>query len=191
MALREQFTGQLKIAMLAGDAPRVSALRMVMAKLKDSDIAARPKGVQAIPDAEILALLRGMVKSRRESVELYRQGNRPELAAKEEAEIAVIEAFLPQQMDEEGLAAAVAAAIAATGAAAVKDMGRVMAELKARHGAALDLSRAGPMVKAGLGLGTSMPASPASCSTASMKAAPWLFMTKVMASPCSPQPKQW
>jgi len=150
MALREQFTGQLKIAMLAGDAPRVSALRMVMAKLKDSDIAARPKGVQAIPDAEILALLRGMVKSRRESVELYRQGNRPELAAKEEAEIAVIEAFLPQQMDEEGLAAAVAAAIAATGAAAVKDMGRVMAELKARHGAALDLSRAGPMVKAGL-----------------------------------------
>jgi hypothetical protein len=150
MALREQFTGQLKAAMLAGDAPRVSTLRMVMAKLKDSDIAARPKGVQAVPDAEILVLLRGMVKSRRESVDLYRQGNRPELVAKEEAEIAVIEAFLPQQMDEEGLAAAVAAAIAATGAASVKDMGRVMAELKARHGAALDLSRAGPMVKAGL-----------------------------------------
>ena len=150
MALREQFTGQLKAAMLAGDAPRVSTLRMVMAKLKDSDIAARPKGVQAIPEGEILALLRGMVKSRRESVDLYRQGNRPELVAKEEAEIAVIEAFLPQQMDEQALAAAVAAAIAATGAATIKDMGRVMAELKARHGAALDLSRAGPMVKAGL-----------------------------------------
>jgi uncharacterized protein YqeY len=150
MALREQFTGQLKAAMLAGDAPRVSTLRMVMAKLKDSDIAARPKGVQAIPDPEILALLRGMVKSRRESVDLYRQGNRPELVAKEEAEIAVIEAFLPQQMDADALAAAVAAAIAATGAASIKDMGRVMAELKARHGAALDLSRAGPMVKAGL-----------------------------------------
>ncbi len=150
MTLREQFTGQLKAAMLAGDAPRVSTLRMVMAKLKDADIAARPKGVQAIPDAEVLALLRGMVKSRHESVELYRQGNRPELAAKEQAEIAVIEAFLPQQMDDAALAAAVAAAIAATGAAAMKDMGRVMAELKARHGAALDLSRAGPMVKAGL-----------------------------------------
>jgi len=150
MALREQFTGQLKAAMLAGDASRVSTLRMVMAKLKDADIAARPKGVPAIPDAEILAMLRGMVKSRHESVELYRQGNRPELAAKEQAEIAVIEAFLPQQMDDAALAAAVAAAIAVTGAATIKDMGRVMAELKARHGAALDLSRAGPMVKAGL-----------------------------------------
>jgi len=150
MALREQFTGQLKAAMLAGDAPRVSTLRMVMAKLKDADIAARPKGIAAIPDAEILALLRGMVKSRHESVALYRQGNRPELAAREEAEIAVIEAFLPRQMDDAALAAAVAEAIAATGAVAMKDMGRVMAELKARHGAALDLSRAGPMVKAGL-----------------------------------------
>ena len=150
MALREQFTGQLKAAMLAGDAARVSTLRMVMAKLKDADIAARPKGIAAIPDAEILALLRGMVKSRHESVALYRQGNRPELAAREEAEIAVIEAFLPRQMDDAALAAAVAEAIAATGAVAMKDMGRVMAELKARHGAALDLSRAGPMVKAGL-----------------------------------------
>jgi len=150
MALREQFTGQLKAAMLAGDAARVSTLRMVMAKLKDADIAARPKGIAAIPDAEILALLRGMVKSRQESVALYRQGNRPELAAREEAEIAVIEAFLPRQMDDAALAAAVAEAIAATGAVAMKDMGRVMAELKARHGAALDLSRAGPMVKAGL-----------------------------------------
>jgi uncharacterized protein YqeY len=150
MALREQFTEQLKAAMLAGDAPRVSTLRMVRAKLKDADIAARPKGVPAVPDAEILTILRGMVKSRHESVALYRQGNRPELAAKEQAEIAVIEAFLPQQMDDAALAAAVAAAIAATGAATIKDMGRVMADLKARHGAALDLSRAGPMVKAGL-----------------------------------------
>jgi uncharacterized protein YqeY len=150
MALREQFTEQLKAAMLAGDAPRVSTLRMVTAKLKDTDIAARPKGVQLVPDDEILAMLRGMVKSRRESVDLYRQGNRPELAAKEEAEIAVIEAFLPAQLDAAALADAVDAAIAATGATAVKDMGRVMAELKARQGAALDLSRAGPIVKAKL-----------------------------------------
>ena len=150
MALREQFTGQLKAAMLAGDAARVSTLRMVMAKLKDADIAARPKGLAAIPDAEILALLRGMVKSRRESIDLYHQGNRPELVAKESAEIAVIEAFLPTQMGEAALEAAVSAAIAATGAASIKDMGRVMAALKETHGAALDLSRAGPLVKAGL-----------------------------------------
>ncbi len=150
MALRDQFTEQLKAAMRAGDAPRVSTLRMITAKLKDTDIAARPKGVPQIPDEEILAMLRGMVKSRRESVDLYRQGNRPELAAKEEAEIAVIEAFLPAQLDDAALAASVDAAIAATGATAVKDMGRVMAALKERHGAALDLSRAGPIVRAKL-----------------------------------------
>jgi hypothetical protein len=150
MALRQLFTEQLKTAMLAGDAARVSTLRMVTAKLKDTDIAARPKGIQQVPDDEVLAMLRGMVKSRRESVDLYRQGNRPELAAKEEAEIAVIEGFLPAQLDDATLAAAVDVAVAATGASAVKDMGRVMAALKAEHGAALDLSRAGPVVKARL-----------------------------------------
>ena len=123
---------------------------MITAKLKDTDIAARPKGIAQVPDDDILAMLRGMIKSRRESVDLYRQGNRPELAAKEEAEIAVIEAFLPAQLDDAGLATAVEAAIAATGAAAMKDMGRVMAELKEKHGAALDLSRAGPIVRAKL-----------------------------------------
>ena len=151
MTLREQFTDQLKAAMRAGDAPRVSTLRMITARLKDTDIAARPKGVQQVPDDEILAMLRGMVKSRRESVDLYRQGNRPDLVAKEEAEIALIESFLPAQLDDAALDAAVAAAIAATGATAVKDMGRVMAELKSKHGAALDLSRAGPIVRAKLG----------------------------------------
>jgi uncharacterized protein len=99
MSLREQFTEQLKVSMKAGDAPRTSSLRMILARLKDIDIAARPKGVDRVPDEEIIAALRGMVKSRRESVELYRQGNRPELVAKEAAEIAVIESFLPQQMD--------------------------------------------------------------------------------------------
>jgi uncharacterized protein len=151
MALREQFTEQLKAAMRAGDAPRVSTLRMITAKLKDTDIAARPKGVAAVPDEEILAMLRGMVKSRRESVDLYRQGNRPELAAKEEAEIALIETFLPAQMDEAALDAAVGEAIAATGAASVKEMGKVMGALKARYGAALDMGRAGGVVKAKLG----------------------------------------
>jgi uncharacterized protein len=150
MALREQFTEQLKAAMLAHETARVSTLRMVTAKLKDIDIAARPKGVDKVPDADILAMLRGMVKSRHESAELYRQGHRPELAAKEEAEIAVIEGFLPAQLDEAAIAGAVAEAVAATGAKSIKEMGRVMAELKARHGAALDLGRAGAVVKAAL-----------------------------------------
>lgn len=150
MSLREGFTQNLKEAMKAGDAARTSTLRMILAKLKDVDIAARPKGVQAVPDDEVLAMLRGMVKSRRESVELYRQGNRPELAAKEEAEIAVIEGFLPRQMDDAALGEAVAAAVAETGAQSVKDMGKVMAALKAKHGAALDMGRAGPLVRARL-----------------------------------------
>ena len=150
MALREMFSDGLKTSMRAGDAARTSTLRMILARLKDLDIAARPKGVAAIPDDEVQSMLRGMVKSRRESVELYRQGNRPELAAKEEAEIAVIEGFLPQQMGDAELLAAVEAAVAETGAASPKDMGGVMAALKAAHGAALDLGRAGPLVRARL-----------------------------------------
>jgi uncharacterized protein len=151
MGLRDTFTAELKAAMLGKDAARVSTLRMITAKLKDTDIAARPKGLDKVPDEEIMAMLRGMVKSRRESEALYRQGNRPELAGKEAAEIAVIESFLPRQMDAQAIEAAVDAAIAATGAAGVKDMGKVMAALKASHGAAMDMSRVGPVVKAKLG----------------------------------------
>jgi uncharacterized protein len=151
MSLREAFTEQLKTAMLARDADRVSTLRMITSRLKDIDIAARPKGIERVPEEDILGMLRGMVKSRRESVELYRQGNRPELVAKEEAEIAVIENFLPQQMDEAATEAAVAEAIAESGAASIKDMGKVMAALKARHAATLDMSKVGPIVKAKLG----------------------------------------
>ena len=151
MPLRDAFSAALKTAMKSGDAARTSTLRMILARLKDTDIAARPKGVTAIPDAEIQAMLRGMVKSRRESVALYLQGNRPELAAKEEAEIAVIEGFLPAALDPAAIEAAVAAAIAATGAAGIKDMGKVMAALRDAHGAALDMAQAGPRVKAALG----------------------------------------
>jgi uncharacterized protein YqeY len=151
MDFRTAFTDALKDAMRARDAARTSTVRMILARLKDTDIAARPKGVDQIPDDEILQMLRGMVKSRRESVDLYRQGNRPDLVAKEEAEIAVIEGFLPQQMDEAALHAAVDAAVAETGAATVKDMGRVMAALKARHAATLDMGKAGPLVRARLG----------------------------------------
>lgn len=150
MPLRDQFKDQLKASMKAGDAPRTSTLRMILAKLKDTDIAARPKGISQVPDEEIVAMLRGMVKSRRESVELYRQGNRADLVAKEEAEIAVLEAFLPQQMDDAAIAQAIDAAIVATGAASIKDMGKVMAALRAQHAATLDMAKAGPMVKARL-----------------------------------------
>ncbi len=147
MTLRDTFTARLKEAMLAKNAAAVSTIRMITSKLKDTDIAARPKGIAAVPDEEVLQMLRGMVKSRRESVELYKQGHRPELAAKEEAEIAVIESFLPAQMDEAGISEAVLAAIAETGAQGIKDMGKVMAALRAKHAAALDMSKAGPLVK--------------------------------------------
>jgi hypothetical protein len=151
MGLREQFTDQLKISMKAGDTARTSTLRMILARLKDVDIAARPKGIDRVPDEEVVGALRGMVKSRRESVELYRQGHRQDLVDKEEAEIKVIETFLPQQMDDAAMQAAVVAAITDTGAANIKDMGKVMAALRAKHPATLDMGKAGPMVKARLG----------------------------------------
>jgi uncharacterized protein YqeY len=149
--LRSRFTGALKAAMLAKDAARTSTLRMITAKLKDADIAARPSGVEKVPEEAIIAMLRGMVKSRRESAELYQKGNRPELAAKEEAEIAVIESFLPQQMDEAAMRDAVQAAVTEAGATSIKEMGKVMAVLRAKHAASLDMAKAGPLVKAALG----------------------------------------
>ena len=150
--LREAFTERLKQAMRARDARTLSAVRMILAALKDRDIAARGTGNTAgIPDPEILRLLQGMIKQRRESIALYRQGNRPELAEQEEEEIAVIESFLPKQMSEEEIAAAVKDAIAETGAAGVKDMGKVMGVLRERHAGVIDMARAGAVVKQLLG----------------------------------------
>ncbi len=150
--LREAFTERLKQAMRAKDARTLSAVRMILAALKDRDIAARGTGNTAgIPDAEILRLLQGMIKQRRESIALYRQGNRPELAEQEEQEIAVIESFLPKQMSDEEIAAAVKEAIAETGAAGVKDMGKVMGVLRERHAGVIDMARAGAVVKQLLG----------------------------------------
>ena len=151
MSLRARFLEEMKASMKAGDSARTSTIRMVMAKLKDTDIAARPTGVEQVPEEQIVAMLRSMVKSRRESVEMYRQGNRPELADKEEAEIAVIEGFLPQQMDDAAMQAAVDEAVAETGATSIKDMGKVMAALRAKHAATMDMAKAGPLVKAKLG----------------------------------------
>jgi len=117
MSVRDQFAAALKTAMISGDSASTSTIRMIMAKVKDADIAARPKGVTAISDDDITAVLRNMVKQRRESVELYIQGKRQDLVDKETAEIALIERFLPAGMDEAALAEAVGAAIAETGAA--------------------------------------------------------------------------
>ncbi|HEY8874045.1 MAG TPA: GatB/YqeY domain-containing protein [Stellaceae bacterium] len=149
--LREGFTERLKAAMRAKDTRTLSTVRLVIAGLKDRDIAARGAGNPGgIADAEILRMLQGMVKQRRESIALYRQGNRPELAQQEEEEILIIESFLPRQMSDEEIAAAAKAAIADTGAAGPKDMGR-MAALRERHAGVIDLARAGAAVRQLLG----------------------------------------
>ena len=150
MSLREQFSEQVKASMKAGTAARTSTLRMILARLKDIDIAARPKGIDRVPEEEIVAMLRGMAKTRRESVELYKQGKRQDLVDKEEAEIAIIETFLPQQMDDAAMQQAVAEAVAEVGASSIKDMGKVMAALRAKHAATLDMAKAGALVKARL-----------------------------------------
>jgi uncharacterized protein YqeY len=141
--------------MKGGDQTGVGTIRLILAKLKETDIAARdltkPDAPQQASDEAIAGMMRGMIKQRRDSIALYRQGAREDLAAKEEAEIAVIERFLPAQMDAAAVAAAVDAAITETGASSIKEMGRVMAALKARHGAVLDMAIAGPVVKARLG----------------------------------------
>lgn len=150
--LREAFAERLKQAMRARDSRTVSTLRLVLAGLKDRDIAARSDGDRPqIPDPDILRMLQGMVKQRRELIAMYQQGNRPELAQQEEDEISVIESFLPQQMSEADIAAAAKTAIADTGAAGVKDMGKVMAALRERHAGVLDMAKAGTVVKQLLG----------------------------------------
>lgn len=149
--IRDSLNDAYKAALRERDALGTQTLRMVLAQLKDKDIAARPKGITAIPDEEILSLLQGMIKQRQESATMYAQGGRPELAEKESAEIAIIERFLPSQMDGEAIDAAIAAVIEAVGAASIKDMGKVMAELKARHAGAMDFAVAGAAVKKKLG----------------------------------------
>ncbi|HQT84023.1 MAG: aspartyl-tRNA amidotransferase [Acidiphilium sp. 37-64-53] len=149
-ALRTQIQADLKAAMLARQPLTVSTLRMAAAKLKDADIAARPKGIDAIADEDIVALLRGMVKTRRESEAQYRQGNRPDLADQEAAEIVILEAYLPQTLHGAALDAAIAQAITTSGAAGPKDMGKVIAALKSAHGPALDMAAASAAVKAKL-----------------------------------------
>lgn len=152
MTLRSDLSDALKDAMRSKDEAGVSTLRMILAGLKDRDIAARTKGTgEPIADPEILELLQKMVKQRQESIELYKKGNRPDLVAKEEAEIKVIERFMPKQLSEEEVVGAIDQAVAKTGAASIKDMGRVIAALKESYAGRMDFARASQLVKARLG----------------------------------------
>lgn len=137
-------------AMKAGDKERLGAIRLMLAKIKDRDIELRTAATQPDDDAAIIETLQKMVKQRRESVAMYESGGRPELAAAEAAEIAVIEEYLPQQMSEAETTAAIEAIKSDLGASGMKDMGRVMAELKSRHATTLDMSKASALVKAAL-----------------------------------------
>ncbi len=136
--------------MKAGEKDRLAAVRLILAKLKDRDIELRTQSAPADDDAVVVDVLQKMVKQRRESIALYEQGGRQELADVEKAELAVIETFLPAQMDEAETTAAIEAIKAELGASSVKDMGRVMATLKERHGPQLDMSKASALVKAAL-----------------------------------------
>ena len=139
-----------KEAMKAKDMARLSTVRMILAAVKDREIAQRTAGA-AMSEGDVLALLGKMVKQRQESAKVYQEGGRPELADKELAEIRVIETFLPKALTEAEVEAAVAAAIAEAGAQSIKDMGRVMGELKAHYTGQMDFGRVGAMVKARLG----------------------------------------
>lgn len=145
--LRDDINNALKAAMKAQDTRRVSTLRLVNSALKNADIEARGQSKGPLSDDELLSLLQKMIKQRQESVELYDKGGRPELAGQEREEIAIIASYLPKQMSEDEAKAAIAAVIKETGAADMKDMGRVMAALKERHAGKMDFGKASGLVK--------------------------------------------
>jgi uncharacterized protein YqeY len=146
--LREKLNEALKDAMRARDMAAVGTIRLILAKLKEVDIAQRTEANrEGVADDKILSMLQGMIKQRNESIQLYLKGNRADLADKEKAEIVVIERFLPQQMDEAAVEAAVKEAVASAGAKSIKDMGGVMAALKARYAGQMDFAKASAVVK--------------------------------------------
>ena len=150
MSKRTEFNDALKTAMKAGDSATVGTLRLINAGLKQKDIDARPTGKE-VTDADILSMLQGMIKQRKESISIFRENKREDLAAKEEAEVAVIEKFLPAQMSDAEVEAIVVKLIAETGAASQKDMGKVMGALKTQYAGQLDMGKAGAVVNQKLG----------------------------------------
>jgi len=146
--LRQAFTDRLKQALKAGDARALSTTRLILAGLKDRDVAARGQGnAEGISETEIQRMLQAMIKQRRESIALYEQGNRPDRAQQEREEIVVIESFLPRQLGLAEIEAAAVSIIAETEAACIKDMSRVMAALRERYAGVVDFSQAGVIVK--------------------------------------------
>ena len=144
--LRDKINESVKIAMKAQDKPRLSTLRLINAAFKNADIEAERAG-KSLADDDLLGLLQKMIKQRQESIEIYDKGGRKELADQERAEIDVIKGFLPQQMSEAEAKAAIAAVIKETGAAGMKDMGKVMAALRERHAGKMDFGKASALVK--------------------------------------------
>ena len=150
MALRDDFTASLKEAMKAGDKLKTSTLRLINSALKDREIEARGAG-KTLSEDDILALLQKMVKQRQESLKIYSEAGRTDLAEQEQGEIAVIQSFLPQQMDASEVSAALDSVIAEIGASSIKDMGKVMAVLKERYAGRMDFGAASGAIKAKLG----------------------------------------
>jgi len=148
--IRDDIKTALVTAMKGGDKEGTAAIRLIQSAIKNRDIEVRTQGPVADDDALVVEVLQKMVKQRRESIEMFEKGGRQELADKEKAEVAVIERFLPAQMNEAETSAAIEAIKAELGASGMKDMGRVMAELKARHASQLDMSKASGLVKAAL-----------------------------------------
>ena len=145
--LRDDINNALKDAMKAGDARRVSTLRLVNSSLKNADIEARGQGKPPLTDEDLLSLLQKMIKQRQESVELYQKGGRADLVAQEQGEIDIIASYLPKQMSEDEIGTVIAALVKETGATAMKDMGRVMAAIKERYAGKLDTGKASAAVK--------------------------------------------
>jgi uncharacterized protein len=148
--LRDDINNAVKEAMKARDERKLSTLRMVNSTIKNADIAARGEGKPPLSDADLLGVFQKMIKQRQEAVELYDKGGRAELAAAEREEIAIIQAYLPKQMSEDEMRAAIASIIAETNAAGVKDMGKVIGALKAKYSGQMDFGKASGLVKAAL-----------------------------------------
>jgi hypothetical protein len=148
--LRDDINNAVKDAMRAKDERKLSTLRMVNSTIKNADIAARGEGKPPLTDADLLGVFQKMIKQRQESVELYDKGGRAELAAQEREEIAIISAYLPRQMSEDDVKAAISAAIAETSAAGMKDMGKVISVLKTKYAGQMDFAKASGLVKAAL-----------------------------------------
>ena len=145
--LREDLQKALKESMLAKDTQKVGAIRLIIDGMKEKDVDARGKGLKEASETDLMSMMQNMIKQRRDSIDMYLKGNRQDLADKEQAEIAVIETFLPKQMNDEEMLAAVKAVVAETGASSMKDMGKIMGALKAKYAGQMDMGKVSGIIK--------------------------------------------